>query len=339
MTLFIEAFNIHTGGAKNLLEYLVKFLADKNNDEVYISLKNKSLINYVLKYPQFKLLPSETLAIIKRFAYRSCNVLYFGNIPPLHKSKKSLLYIHNEYLTLTTSEILTYRISIRSKVKLLIQNLIISLLHKNVPYIAVQTRHMADKLSQKLKREILIIPFFEEGLLPDLSLKKVFDFCYVGLPSKHKNHDVLLKSIKQLLQKEIRVKVALTVPYYVENSFLLDEIETINSVLPGCIHNYGLADKKTINEIYSKSRALIFPSKKESLGLPIIEALQHNLTILSSDLEFSYDIIENPITIDPDNPEHIERIMIDFLEGKFNSVKQSLKIKSEIEKIIEIIST
>jgi glycosyltransferase involved in cell wall biosynthesis len=338
MVIQIEAFNINTGGAKNLLIYLIKQLVTLPENEVHISLKDKSLINNVLQFKQIRLLPSGNLAILKRFTHHNRNIFYFGNLPPFRISKNSLLYIHNEYLTLTIFEILKEKISFKSKLKLLIQNTFIWLLHRNVENIAVQTKHMADRLSHKLKREILILPFFEEEYSADNSLQKVFDFCYVGLPSKHKNHEVLIAAINGLIRMKIRFSIALTVPHFKENTLLISEIESINKLLPGCIINYGMADKQTVNEIYSRSRALIFPSKKESLGLPIIEALQHKLRVISSDKEFSHELVNNPIVFDPDDVNQISGLMKDFMDGKFNNIRQSLKIKSHIDTIISLVS-
>jgi len=334
----IEAFNINTGGAKVLLNLLLTNI--NKNTSCIVSIKDISIIENKELLPktiQFQYKPSY-LSGIKSLIFSKDNSLYFGNLPPFRKCKNSVLYIHSEYLTLTFREIVVQYIPFFSKMKLLIQIVLINLFHKNVTHIAVQTQHMSKRLCDKLKREILILPFFEEKNWAETTTKKEFDFCYVGLPSLHKNHGALLSAIKSMVQNKSIFSIALTVPNYPDNKQLLNEIDNINSLLPGCIKNFGLADKKTILEIYSKSKALIFPSKKESLGLPIIEALQHNLKVLSSNKEFSYELINNPITFNAENVNEIEKIMSDFLEGKFEHIEQSLKIKSEIDTIIKLIS-
>jgi glycosyltransferase involved in cell wall biosynthesis len=338
MSISIEAFNINTGGAKKLLEYMVKYLALHQKGEVCISLKDKSLINYALQFSNVQLLPCDTFSILKRFIFRNRNVLYFGNLPPFRKCKNSLLYIHNEYLTLTISEILKEKMAFSRKLKLFLQSTLIWLFNDNVTNVAVQTKHMADKLSYILKREILILPFFEEEQCPNNDFQKKIDFCYVGLQTLHKNHEKLLSAVRQLIQKEVKFSIAVTIPDNEANTHLIDEVKAINSILPECIINYELANRQKIHEIYSQSRALIFPSKKESLGLPIIEALQHNLTILSSNKEFSYELIDYPITFDQEDVNMIEKVMRDFLDGKFDMIHQSLIITSHIDTVIKLIS-
>jgi glycosyltransferase involved in cell wall biosynthesis len=196
---------------------------------------------------------------------------------------------------------------------------------------------MAEVLTRKLKSEILILPFFEDNHRQENHSLKTFEFCCVGLPSEHKNHELLLTVIKNLFQKKITFSIAITIPEVDANSDLLREIKSINGTSSGNISNFGLCDTTTVHEIYSKSRALIFPSKKESLGLPIIEALQHGLVILSADRDYSYELINNPITFDPFDPAQIEEKMRDFMAGKFSNTRQTLKIQSHINTIINML--
>ena len=334
----IIAFNINTGGAKVLLNLLVEKI---NNQKMpcNIYIENEDVIeNTCLSKTILPIFISNYFSGLLLLLKSHNNSIFFGNLPPFRKSERTILYLHNEYLTLSLNEIYKQKISFKSKVKLLSQIMIIKLFHRNVTHVAVQTNHMAVKLNSMLNREILILPFFDENILPVNSSQKYFDFCYVGLPSKHKNHETLLIVIRNLINKNCKFSIALTVPINQDNNQLLSDIKYLNRVSPGCIQNFGFVSKQTVQEIYSKSRALIFPSKKESLGLPIIEALQHDLKILSSNMEFSYEIIENPIVFDPDNINQIEMTMKSFMDDKYNSIQQSLKIKSHIDTIIKLIS-
>ena len=168
-----------------------------------------------------------------------------------------MLYIHNEYLTLSNNEIFYQKISLQYKVKLLLHILLIKLFHRNVSYVVVQTKHMALKLNRLINREILIMPFFEEKIHLFDSAPKYFDFCYVGLPSKHKNHENLLLVIKNLLTKNYKFTIALTVPMSQDNQLLLSEIIYLNSLSPGCIMNYVLETEQHVQDTYSNSCYLI----------------------------------------------------------------------------------
>ena len=64
---------------------------------------------------------------------------------------------------------------------------------------------------------------------------------------------------------------------------------------------------------YPKSRALIFPSLRESLGLPLVEAAQIGIPILASELDYVYDVCEPTETFDPTSPASIARSVKRFL--------------------------
>ena len=55
--------------------------------------------------------------------------------------------------------------------------------------------------------------------------------------------------------------------------------------------NLGKISHDEVFEIYGRSKALLFPSLKESLGLPLIEANQLGLKVLVSNLPFANDIL------------------------------------------------
>ena len=78
-----------------------------------------------------------------------------------------------------------------------------------------------------------------------------------------------------------------------------------------------------ILELYSQSTALIFPSFFESYGLPLVEAIQHGLPVLASELDYVRDILDPVETFDPNSAKSISR-----------SVKRFLKIKGDKTKIV-----
>jgi len=215
----------------------------------------------------------------------------------------------------------------------------VQIFNTNVDHIVVQSEFMAGLLKNRLKREILILPFYEEKFWNDNFTNKIYDFCYIGLPSKHKNHEKLLSAIEKLAVEKYKFSVVLTIPDYPENQLLISEIIRINRILHGCVINYGLVDITIAHDIFSKSKAMVFTSRKESLGLPIIEALQHGIKVLSSDREFTHELISNPIIFNPENVLEIEKCMKNFLEHGYRSINQALKIKSELGEIIRLITS
>ena len=66
-------------------------------------------------------------------------------------------------------------------------------------------------------------------------------------------------------------------------------------------------------KLYNNSQALVYPSKKESFGLPLIEAQKLGLSIVSSELDYK-DIIDPDQTFDPNSEMSIKRAIKKALE-------------------------
>ena len=60
-----------------------------------------------------------------------------------------------------------------------------------------------------------------------------------------------------------------------------------------------------INKIYEIADFLIFPSLNRSLGLPLIEASLYELPIISSNIDFVYEVCKPLRTFDPFSEEDI----------------------------------
>ena len=63
---------------------------------------------------------------------------------------------------------------------------------------------------------------------------------------------------------------------------------------------------------YKVSGALIFPSLRESFGLPLVEATKLKVPILASELDFVYDVCQPAETFDPKSPRSIARAVKRF---------------------------
>ena len=79
--------------------------------------------------------------------------------------------------------------------------------------------------------------------------------------------------------------------------------------------NLGKVPSADIPALYKSSSALIFPSKVESFGLPLIEATQMGLPVLASELDYVRDVIEPVETFNPESPVSIARAVRRFLKN------------------------
>ena len=67
--------------------------------------------------------------------------------------------------------------------------------------------------------------------------------------------------------------------------------------------------------------ALIYPSKIESFGLPLIEADAMNLPIIAAELDYVRDICSPTQTFDPNSSISIARAIMRFLNIKNDPIK------------------
>lgn len=159
-----------------------------------------------------------------------------------------------------------------------------------------------------------------------------FDFFYPATADVHKNHFRLFDAVL-ILGKQKKVSLVVTVAQDKIN--YINRINEVNSALGyEAIINIGRVSKHKIIDYYNKTKAIVFPSLEESLGLPLIEAAILNIQIMGSDLPYLYDVVENPIVFNPYKPQDIADKMNAFLEGKFDNLTQTNKISNQIEEVI-----
>ena len=127
----------------------------------------------------------------------------------------------------------------------------------------------------------------------------------------HKNHLCLLEAWEVLADFGCFPSLAVTLP---DNEIqLLDKISVLkNAGLK--ITNLGWLSRRDLLAEYPNYRALIFPSLRESLGLPLVEATHIGLPILASELDYVYDVCEPTETFDPKSPASIARAVKRFLK-------------------------
>ena len=73
------------------------------------------------------------------------------------------------------------------------------------------------------------------------------------------------------------------------------------------------------------------------MGLPLIEANQLGLKVLVSNLPFANDILVNPITFDTKSSDSIATVIMNFLQGTYDEVVQSLKLSNKIKEFLDFL--
>ncbi|QWD62367.1 glycosyltransferase [Polynucleobacter sp. MWH-UH25E] len=246
-------------------------------------------------------------------------VLRFGNLPPLFKLKgRVVVFLQNRYLIDPVS---LHKLPFKSRVRLLIERLWLSCRLKNVDEFLVQTPTMKKYLELKTfgKIPIRVLPFVDNafGFPPDphdccAGLDCLYDFIYVASGEPHKNHQNLLEAWSLLGKEGIFPSLCLTIdvgnftPLCSHIASLCDKENLI-------INNAGSLDHKEVLALYKKSKALIYPSKFESFGIPLIEAKQAGLPVLAPELDYVRDILDPVEVFDPNSSVSIARAVKRFI--------------------------
>lgn len=129
---------------------------------------------------------------------------------------------------------------------------------------------------------------------------------YPAVDAKYKNHRIILKALQKLTCEERNdVHVLFTVP---SDSRLTKLILKYGlSYVCTCI---GMRPYSELKKIYKIATAMIYPSKIESYGLPLIEAASFGIPILAADLTYAREVLKeypNALFIDVNNADEWSR--------------------------------
>ena len=327
----IIAPNIKSGGGKELLEYLLEYINDNYLDvsvNVYVdtslNIQSTHLRNVIIITSEIR----KIILFFKKFE----NVIYFGNLPPLRKSKNSLVYFHNTYLLMNLKKIFSSNNKFLYKIMCLTKQFYIKFFIKNVDFIVCQTDKVSKQIKMKYSHEnIKVLPFYK--VCKKIDIKKNFDFCYISLAHPHKNHQKLFEALKILEREKLHLSLVVTVESNKEDLIRMIEEINENSIIK--IVNLGTISKEKVCEVYAQSKCLIFPSLEESFGLPLIEAVDMGLDVISSDLNYVYQVINPSLTFNPNDIQSIANTIQKYNDS--SHPKSEGRIKNRISELLELI--
>ncbi len=330
--MIIEASQINSNGGIVLLELLLKHLSHSNT-KVVVYIAYKAVYERLKIYGSASVVLRLTtpLATFFRYMKHRERVLYFCNLPPFVKNRNSVYYIHNLFYVNKprwTTDDSSFGLNVRKFVYYLWIRLFIN----KVAVVGCQTSEMQRLLKLNFKRPALLLPFYEQIEPVSVPCKKEFDFFYPSSSDNHKNNVRLLKAVAKALN-HVKFRIALTIDN--RNPQLLKMIEEINSSYAGLpVVNFGALPHDEVLHVFNQSKALLFPSLKESLGLPLIEARQLGLKVLAADLPYAHDVLINPVTFDPEDVDSISAVIVAFVQGAYDDVVQSSKISDKLGELL-----
>ncbi len=305
MTKIIFDVPAESGGALSILDnYYKKCVQDKNRNFIFIlstplyeDTENVTILNYPwIKRSWFHRLFFDffiSKKIIKKYKPNEIFSLQNTRIPVTRKIRQGI-YVHQPLPFVNKKYSFT-----ENKLFWIYQNIISILIFnsiKKADYVIVQTNWMRESILKKinLKNESKIRVEKPDITIPNCEFKnteKSFEtFFYPASSVEYKNHFVIARAVKLLVERQVDA---------IDVVFTLDELDTniIDLVtfieenkLP--IRLIGNIDRETVYKFYETS-VLIFPSKIETFGLPLLEARLIGSPILAIRESFSEEILEN----------------------------------------------
>jgi len=317
-SLFLHASNVHQGGGRTLLTALIKaFPKDipiklTVDERMPLPSNMASNITVSIVKPNFL-----SRFLIEKWLFNNVEshdvVFCFGNLPPLFKLRgRVILFIQNRYLV---DDVRLNSFPPKIRLRLWLERFWLFNRISEVNELIVQTPSMANLLEKKIKQKIPIniIPFIDNKnfksrnsrVLQKLKSKN-FDFLYVASGEKHKNHKKLIDAWCLLAKEGVSPSLILTVDN-IKFPELCEWIEKVSQQYQLKIINFNNVHQEQIQELYTNSNALIYPSTFESFGLPLIEAKKNSLPVIASELDYVRDILDPVQTFDPSSSSSIAR--------------------------------
>ena len=343
MNIYINASNIYIGGGKVILDDLVSCAKyyENHNFVIYVDPRFK-IKDFGRSNIMFKKIEKHVRFLvcfeIERKVKVNDIVIYLTNIPPIIKHKCTTVLVQSNRLVVDSFPLSGF--SFKTKSRISIERLLFWINKRNADYIVVQSESMASILRNKgiIKNKIIELAYCELGYkyeddnttLNDFNLND--EFLYVGTGEPHKNHKNLVEAWCLLSAENIYPKLILTI----------DKNTDLYKYISRKIVKYGLKidfkqnlERSEILNLYSRVKALIFPSFIESYGLPLAEAKHYKLPVIAPELDYVRDIVDPVETFDPNSAKSISRSVKRFL--KINEEKTKIHTPSEfINRIIKL---
>jgi glycosyltransferase involved in cell wall biosynthesis len=134
-------------------------------------------------------------------------------------------------------------------------------------------------------------------------------FFYPAVTWPHKNHEVIIRALS-ILKKDRGIA-----PHVFFSGSSTVHRSTLDKLAQGLgitdqLHFLGFVTPEELQAIFSTATAMVFPSKFEGFGLPILEAFHAGLPVLSSNATTLPEVArDGACYFDPDSPAELSTLM------------------------------
>ena len=318
----IDTLYINSGGGKRFLEYLIDELYKVNSLHLYFFLLDRRLLSEKvykkLDPSQYAIISPRELSRIGfylKFRHAIKSVLCLANVPPpiCTSDIPTTIMFHNNVLFGSHGR--SWFVSLSYKLKVLY----IRVLTNPKYFWITQTHLVKDKLINYLHLDpgkVKELPFYQS---PKIYLKERnkddngLIFIYPAEGYKHKNHDFLFE-----VWYELKNSYQLTPTLILTLSN--DYVQLLQKVKAGIanglqINNVGSVSTDLMDQLYQSSGYLIFPSREESFGLPLIEAASAGLGVIAVDKPYVHAVVTPSCVFKEDSKNELIAIIMNLSRG------------------------
>ena len=330
--ILIDALHIHMSGALGILNHLINHLVIRNVDFSLLKdarcpkLQSEDKIRNIF-------ITASSIKVRDKFYREHKNdfsaVLCLGNIPPTIKLNVPVhTYFHNVSLLKIPKDY-----PLIGRILLFLKRSYIRFYAKNTDSWIVQTEYTAELVKRKLpskRHPILLYPFYYIPKNHVATTTVRSDYVFIGEYTYAKGHKYLVDAWIKLAKQGFKVPLHLTVSF---PPFLKVIEEAQRQGVP--IVNHGFVSFSEVLALYDKSKAIIYPSLNESLGLGIVEAIESGCDVIGCNLPYLYSVCNPSVTFEPSDSDSIVKAVLRYENNEKNITQ--LKMKDMVEEFIDFL--
>ena len=345
--ILLSAFGIHTGGGLVLLRALLSVLNGvlkaASLDERFVNNLNMVLPQTIIEsVPPNFISRLASIRKLSRITEREDVLFCFNSLPPLRKSNgRVVIYVQAPHFVGAHRGI---RYAKSVALRIAVERLWFRLGIRNCDEIWVQTQSMANAVKRLYPRAtVQIVPLIDNELSTRLLVleeeeshsggdSSQFIFFYPADGVGHKNHVNLLRAWELLNREGKRPKLLLTLN--TDEWHAVTRQAQLEHSIPASIENLGRLPRESVFTHLQSCSALIFPSKAETFGLPMLEARALGIPIIASERDFVRDVCLPTQTFDPNSPRSIAMAVDRHMGGNTLGASDYYSARQFVEKIL-----
>jgi glycosyltransferase involved in cell wall biosynthesis len=139
-------------------------------------------------------------------------------------------------------------------------------------------------------------------------------FFYPAVTWPHKNHEIIIRALHLLKTQHGRTLEVYFTGASTEFRAKLHEMARELGVADQ-LHYLGFVTPEELQSVFASATAMVFPSKFEGFGLPILEAFHARLPVLSSNATVLPEVAQDGAAyFNPDSPAELAALMVKCLD-------------------------